>query len=252
MLDSGHRILHFERIDSTNAEARRLTQAGEAGPLWIVADEQTGGRGRLGRSWVSEPGNLYATLLFSTSAGPEAAAQVSFVAALAVHEAVSTLLPHRHTAIKWPNDVLVDGAKICGILAEVAGNAPVVLALGCGLNIAHFPEGTPYPVTSLVTEGASAAVPEVFEALDASFSRHLAIWNDGAGFGHIRKLWEQNAIGLGEAVTIHSGDQQISGLFDGLALDGALIVSLANGTHRTIHAGDVRFAAVEALRQRRA
>jgi len=250
MLASRHRVLHFERIDSTNAEALRLSGTGEQGPLWILADEQTGGRGRLGRSWVSEPGNLYATFLFTTSAGAEAAAQISFVAALAVRDTVAGMLPGRSVAIKWPNDVLVDGAKICGILVEVAANSPTVLALGCGLNVAHSPDNTSYPVTSLARGGAEAKVSGAFHALDRSLSHHLAIWNDGAGFGRIRQLWEQHAIGLGEAVTVQSGSEHITGIFRSLAPDGALILSLANGTLKTIHAGDVRFAAVEALRQR--
>ncbi len=92
-LPTGHRVVHFERIDSTNSEARRLAEAGERGPLWIWSDEQTGGRGRLGRAWVSEPGNLYVTCLFQTAAPASAAAQISFVAAIAVHELVSGLLP---------------------------------------------------------------------------------------------------------------------------------------------------------------
>src|SRR6185503_19704129 len=110
-LPAGHRLIHFERIDSTNAEARRLAESGERGPLWIWSDEQTGGRGRLGRTWVSEPGNLYVTCLFQTAAAVAAVAQVSFVAAIAVHELASDLLPKEKLFLKWPNDVLLDGAK---------------------------------------------------------------------------------------------------------------------------------------------
>ena len=149
ILDTGHPVRHFDRIDSTNLEARRLADDGERGPLWLWADEQTLGRGRLGRSWVSEPGNLYATFLFSIAEGPHAAAQVSFVAALAVHDTVVALRPGLSPAIKWPNDVLIDGAKFCGVLPEVVGANPTRIAIGCGVNIAHAPEGTPYPVTAL-------------------------------------------------------------------------------------------------------
>ena len=248
ILASGTRVLHFERIDSTNAEARRLCEAGERGPLWIRADEQTGGRGRLGRNWVSEPGNLYATRLFTTPAGPHAAAQMSLVAALAVHAVVAQLLPHRPAAIKWPNDVLVGGAKICGILAEIVGQSPTTIALGCGINIAHAPQGTPYPVTALAREGATATVETVFQKLDASLLKYMTIWSDEAGFDAIRTLWCDRAIGLGGAVTVRSGAEDTTGIFHGLAPDGALILALADGSHKTIHAGDVRFAAVEALR----
>ena len=148
-LPSGHRVLHFERIDSTNAEARRLAEAGGRGPLWIWADEQTGGRGRMGRSWVSEPGNLYATFLFAIATEQQAATQLSFVAALAVHDMAAVLRPEWDVRIKWPNDVLVEGAKFCGILAEVVGTAPTTIAIGCGVNVDHAPQGTAYKVTCL-------------------------------------------------------------------------------------------------------
>ena len=149
ILATGHPVTHFDRIDSTNLEARRLADEGERGPLWLLADEQTGGRGRLGRNWVSEPGNLYATFLIAIAEGPQAAAQVSFVAALAVHDTVTRLRPGLAARIKWPNDVLIGGAKFCGVLPEVVGTNPTRIAIGCGVNIAHAPEGTPYPVTCL-------------------------------------------------------------------------------------------------------
>ncbi len=148
-LPRGHPVIHFGRIDSTNAEARRLADQGEQGPLWLVADEQTAGRGRMGRTWVSQPGNLHATFLFSIAAGPEVAAQVSFVAALAVHDMVTALLPSLRPRIKWPNDVLIGGAKFCGVLPEIVGTSPTRIAIGCGVNVAHAPKDTPYPVTNL-------------------------------------------------------------------------------------------------------
>ena len=149
ILPTGHAVRHYERINSTNLEARRLADQGETGPLWLTAGEQTLGRGRLGRAWVSEPGNLYATFLFPTAAEQQAAAQVSFVAALAVHDMVTELRPGLSPRIKWPNDVLVGGAKFCGVLAEVVGSSPTRIAIGCGVNVAHAPQGTPYPVMAL-------------------------------------------------------------------------------------------------------
>ena len=177
ILPSGNRVVHFERIDSTNAEAQRLAAGGERGPIWLLADEQTHGRGRLGRSWVSEPGNLYATFVFSIAGGPEVAAQVSFIAALAVHDLVAALLPNSRACIKWPNDVLIGGAKICGLLAEVVAQSPVTIALGCGFNVTHAPAATPYPVTSLADHGLSTSVESVFQELDARFLNRLNIWN---------------------------------------------------------------------------
>lgn len=246
ILETGHPVRHYDRIDSTNLEARRLADEGEGGPLWLWADEQTRGRGRLGRRWVSESGNLYATFLFSIGQGPQAAAQVSFVTALAVHDMVSKLRPHLTPRIKWPNDVLIGGAKFCGVLPEVVGNAPTRIAIGCGVNIAHAPEGTPYPVTAL---GADLAVEDVLRALDRALRQRLAEWDEGRGFAAIRAAWELRALGLGQAVAATAGTKQLAGTFKGLAADGALLLEEAGGSITPIHAGEVRFAELEALRR---
>lgn len=249
ILPSGSRAVHFERIDSTNLEARRLATKGERGPLWLWADEQSGGRGRLGRAWVSEPGNLFATFMFPITAGVELAAQVSFVAALAVHDLLSALLPGARSCIKWPNDVLIGGAKICGLLAEVVAQSPVTIALGCGFNVAHAPAGSPYPVTSLAQCGLSASVESVFQELDARLRNRLNIWNQGAGFAAIRGDWQDLACGIGEAAEVVIGSRPVRGIFRGLADDGALILELPDATRRHIHGGEVRFAAIEAMRK---
>ena len=245
-----HRVIHFERIDSTNSEAHRLAQQGERGPLWLRADEQTGGRGRLGRAWVSEPGNLYATFLFPIDAGPEVAAQVSFVAALAIHDLVTALLPDVRPAIKWPNDVLIGGAKFCGLLAEVAASNPTAIAVGCGINLIHAPPDMPYPVTALARHGNIPGVESILPILDARLASRLATWNEGRGFAAIRSAWMERAAGLNGKAVAAIGEQELRGTFRGLAADGALMLELADGTHRHIHAGDVRFAAIEALRTR--
>jgi len=244
-----HRVVHFERIDSTNSEAHRLAQQGERGPLWLWADEQTAGRGRQGRSWVSEPGNLYATFLFPISAGPEVAAQVSFVAALAIHDLVTVLLPDVQPLIKWPNDVLINGAKFCGLLAEVAASNPTAIALGCGLNLTHAPPDMLYPVTALDRHGDVPAANSILQILDARLSSRLAAWNEGRGFSAIREAWIERAAGLHSKAVARIGEEELRGTFRGLAADGALILELADGTQKHIHAGDVRFAAIEALRQ---
>jgi BirA family biotin operon repressor/biotin-[acetyl-CoA-carboxylase] ligase len=180
---------------------------------------------------VSEPGNLYATFLFTIAEGPQAAAQVSFVAALAVHDTVMALRPELSPRIKWPNDVLIGGAKFCGVLPEVVGEAPTRIAIGCGVNIAHAPEGTPYPVAAL---GADLAVASVLDQLDAHLTRRLAQWDEGGG------------------VTATSGTRQINGTFTGLAADGALILAQADGSLTPIHSGEVSFAELEALRRKHA
>ena len=246
-LESGHPVTRFDQIDSTNAEARRLAELGERGPLWIWAAAQTGGRGRMGRSWVSEPGNLYATFLFSIAAGAEVAAQVSFVAALAVHDTVTALRPELAPRIKWPNDVLIDGAKFCGVLPEVLGANPTRIAIGCGVNIAHAPEGTPYPVTAV---GADLPVESVLQKLDASLSNRLRIWDEGRGFSAIRQAWSEHALGLGGEATATTGTKENRGIFSGLAADGALIMTERDGTVLHIHSGEVMFAELEHARKR--
>lgn len=240
-LPSGHRVIHFERIDSTNSEARRLAEAGERGPLWIWSDEQTVGRGRLGRTWVSEQGNLYVTCLFQTAAPAAAAAQISFVAAIAVHELASQLLPKVGFFLKWPNDILMDGAKFCGLLAEVVDTNPTRIALGCGINLAHAPSGTPYPVAAL---GSQFTPDSVLQKLAVSLWHWLEIWDEGRGFAAIRAAWLERAVGVGKEVSVNG----LTGRFEGLAEDGALLVKLADGTQKQVHAGEVRFADIEKMR----
>ena len=279
---AGIPIRHFDRIDSTNAEARRLADQGELGPLWLWADEQTGGKGRMGRHWVSEPGNLYATLLFSIAAEPHVATQVSFVAALAVHDMVSALRPDLRPLIKWPNDVLIGGAKFCGVLAEVVGTNPTRIAIGCGMNGAHAPEGTPYPVTHLSspppcgeglgvgvaqgstrgpppqplpTRGRGLGVESVLQQLAATLSNRLNLWDEGRGFPAIRQAWSERALGLGEQVTAKLGAQEIHGIFAGLAADGALILNAADGQAITMGAiqdtaNDARLMRIKTLPDR--
>ena len=243
---AGHPVLHFERIDSTNSEARRLAEQGERGPLWLVADRQDGGRGRLGRAWVSEPGNLYATLLFSITAGPEIAAQAGLVAAVAVQAAISRLRPDLAVRIKWPNDLLIGGAKFCGILSEVVGTAPTRIAIGCGINVAQAPTDTPYPATAL---GSRCTVESVFQELDSSLSNYLKIWDEGRGFEAIRAVWTAAALGIGGQVTVTIAGAATTGNFAGIAPDGALLLQTEDGARRPIHSGEVRFAALEELRQ---
>jgi BirA family transcriptional regulator, biotin operon repressor / biotin---[acetyl-CoA-carboxylase] ligase len=232
---SGHRIIRHRTIDSTNSEARRLAEQGERGPLWILADEQTAGRGRLGRDWVSTPGNFYGTFLVSISAA--AAAQLGFVAALAVREVAAALKPDQAFDLKWPNDVLMGGAKFCGILSEVISASPFVVAIGCGINLANVPSGLPYDVAAL---GAEHAPDDVLAVLDPALVAWLAVWDEGRGFPAIRAAWERHGPPLGRQLIV---DGQ-AGVFDGLAEDGALRLRLGNGAVKLIHAGDVRLGAM--------
>ncbi|TMJ41399.1 MAG: biotin--[acetyl-CoA-carboxylase] ligase [Alphaproteobacteria bacterium] len=231
------RLLHFEAIDSTNAEAHRLAKEGERGPLWIIADLQSQGRGRLGRHWVSEPGNFYATFVFTLAGSALVASQIGFVAALAIRDTALALLPRGAgpIMIKWPNDVQLAGAKFAGILPET-------VALGIGLNIAQAPEGTPYPVTSLMRHGAKATPRECLDVLDRSLSHWLAVWCEGKGFTDIRATWLSHAAGIGQEFTAVINQNEVRGRFADLGDDGAMILALADGSLKPIHSGEVRRA----------
>ncbi len=239
------RLLHFEAIDSTNAEAHRLAKEGERGPLWIAADLQSQGRGRLGRHWVSEPGNLYATFVFTLQGSALIASQIGFVAALAIRDTALGLLP-RGTGpikIKWPNDVQLAGAKFAGILPETVAQAAegrITVALGMGLNIAHAPEGTPYPVTALARHGASITPRACLDVLDRSLAHWLAQWREGQGFAEIRQNWLAHAAGLGQDFVGVVNQKEIKGRFTDLGDDGAMILVLADGSLRPIHSGEVQ------------
>ncbi len=238
-------VRRFERIDSTNAEALRLAAAGEQGPLWIRADRQDQGRGRQGRHWVSDQGNLFATLLLPTAAPLDIVPQLGFVAAVAVHDALSHLDIHA-VSLKWPNDVLLEGAKVCGILSEVAATTPVTVALGLGLNVAHAPEGMPYPVTSLAAHGLAVTADSVFEKLAASLGMWLKIWGEGRGFPSVRLAWLERCFGLNSPVTAQGPEGPLAGYFRDLGKDGALMLETPDRKRHAIHSGEVHFASMSA------
>jgi BirA family biotin operon repressor/biotin-[acetyl-CoA-carboxylase] ligase len=212
-----------------------LAASGLEEGVWLRAERQTGGRGRLGRSWVSPPGNLYASTLVRIRPNDPPAATLALVAAVALEETVSAYgsgMP----VLKWPNDVLIDGAKLSGILLERAGDAVVI---GIGVNLAHYPTDTDRRATSLAAHNV-AVVPEDFvETLAEAFARWVECWR-GQGIDTIRRRWVAHAHPTGTPLNVRLPDgEAIDGLFDGLDMEGALILRLADGTRRVIHAGDV-------------
>jgi BirA family biotin operon repressor/biotin-[acetyl-CoA-carboxylase] ligase len=242
-------ILSFEEIDSTNAEARRRAEAGEAGPLWITARRQTAGRGRRGRAWSTGTGNLAATLLLTTARPPLEAAQVAFVAALAVADAFDAWVPASLVAIKWPNDVLIDGRKASGVLIEsgALGAGRLWLAVGCGLNLNHAPADVDRPATRVADHlrGDLATVPGPDEAMATfarAFAARLGQW-EAEGFEAVARAWTARAQGLGGACVARLGAETVEGVAEGLEADGALRLRLASGELRRITAGDVFFQA---------
>lgn len=210
-----------------------LARSGTAEGLWLRAERQTGGKGRQGRAWASPEGNLYISTLVRVRPGEPSPATLALVAAVALEDAarVFGLKP----LLKWPNDLLVDGAKLSGILLERADDAVVI---GFGVNLAHHPEDLGRAATSFAAHGA-APDPEVFaETLVESFARWLSRWRDG--IAPVRERWLMRAHPKGTALTARLADgSAVDGLFDGLDAQGALILRLADGSARVIHAGDV-------------
>jgi BirA family biotin operon repressor/biotin-[acetyl-CoA-carboxylase] ligase len=242
------RTVVLQEIDSTNAEARRRAEAGETGPIWIAARRQTAGRGRRGRAWETGAGNLAATLLITTAKPPAEAAQIAFVAALAVSDLACAHVASDLVTLKWPNDVLIGGRKVAGVLVE-SGSAPATgrlwLAVGVGVNLATPPDAAERPATSLATHlqtpDARPPSPEAALAeLAASIDRWIDLW-ERLGFDPISDAWTARAHGLGRACTARLERETIEGVAEGLDGDGALRLRLTNGAIRRITAGDVFF-----------
>ncbi|HTV44543.1 MAG TPA: biotin--[acetyl-CoA-carboxylase] ligase [Stellaceae bacterium] len=246
------RLVSYDTIGSTSDEAKRLARAGA--PAWTVvwAREQTAGRGRRGRPWVSPRGNLYVSLVLRPACPPDHAARLGFAAALAVGDALADLVPGlTGLSCKWPNDVLLDGGKVAGLLlesevgqaAETAaepGNAEnfAFLVVGIGINLAAAPAGTEFPATSLAA--ARHAPPEPAVMLE-SLLRNFVIWEQRwreEGFAPIRAAWLERAAGRGEAIRVRLEHATLHGTFADLDEGGSLVLRAVDGLRR-IAAGDV-------------
>lgn len=237
------RILTFDELDSTNAEARRRAEAGEAGPLWIAARRQSAGRGRQGRAWDTGEGNLAATLLVSSDRPPAEAAQVSFVAALAVADLARRWIAPDRVKLKWPNDLLIDTAKAAGVLVESGRreDGRLWLAVGFGVNLARAPRLPDRRTLSFAEAAGWAPAPaEALSALAEAFETWSLIWRE-EGFPAIAKAWTDRAYGLGQSCIARPGSDVIEGVAEGLDGDGALRLRLSDGSVRRISAGDVFF-----------
>jgi BirA family biotin operon repressor/biotin-[acetyl-CoA-carboxylase] ligase len=228
-------VWHHDRIGSTNDEARRLVAEGAPHGTVVHADEQTAGRGRLAHTWFSPPGNLYLSILLRTGQPAARAAELSFLAALAVADTVEALLPRQTRAmLKWPNDVLVGGAKIAGILLEQIDDATIV---GIGLNVLAAPSNAAYKTTTIVANGGIASVDGARDILLDRIGRHLSVWR-ADGFIPIREEWLGRSYPVGAAIRATSAGKPVTGHFAGLDVDGALLLDTPEGRQRII-AGDV-------------
>jgi BirA family biotin operon repressor/biotin-[acetyl-CoA-carboxylase] ligase len=240
---AGVRHIAYETLGSTNAEALALARAGERAPFWVSAQSQSAGRGRRGRSWVSEPGNLYASLLLFDPAPAERVAQLSFVAALAVRDAIAQAAPAltSRLSLKWPNDVLLGGEKVAGILieGEVVRGQPVTAVVGIGINCVSHPSEAAFPATDLRAQGGDATPQSLMRHVAATTLTRLAQWDRGEGFARIRGDWLAVAPKVGEPIRVSDGNGERTGQFAGLDAGGRLLLDLADGKRQEIAAGDV-------------
>lgn len=231
-------LIQTGAVDSTNSEALRRLEAGQALPLFVVADEQTRGRGRGGKAWTSPKGNFYGTFALTADQDDGVVAQVSFVAAVALAKVMTDL--GLAPQLKWPNDILIKGAKISGILLEKHGPA---LLVGMGVNVSHHPGLVSYPSTSLNDCGIEISLDQLSAQLAHDFQTQYAIWQT-QGFGPIRAAWLQRAYGLNQTIAVRlPGQEARGGIFEGLGADGALQLRTPGGLD-SIHAGEVYFDAV--------
>ena len=236
------RLLRYDKLGSTNDEAKRLADAGAEEWTVVSAREQSAGRGRGGRSFASPPGNLYFSVILRPAGAAASAAQLGFAAALAVGETIAARLPpDRDLRYKWPNDVLVDGAKLAGILLESAAapdGALAWLVAGIGVNVESHPEGTAWPATSLAAlSTGSVDLEDLLRSIVMEFHREMTRWLN-VGFAPVRAAWLARAHELGKTVGVRLPRESFSGRFVDLDGNGVLLVETATGPRR-ISAGEI-------------
>jgi BirA family biotin operon repressor/biotin-[acetyl-CoA-carboxylase] ligase len=252
------RLLHFTETDSTNAEAMRRALAGEPTPLWVLADRQTSGRGRSGRAWASQPGNLFASLLVSTPCPPAFAGQLSLVAGVAVIDAIrkaaAPLVPPAGLRLKWPNDILIGSAKTGGILIESTtrdSGVERLAVIGIGLNLASAPDDLGRAATFLSAHGLSLSPQRALCFLAEAMDVWLRTWKDARGFAGVRSAWLERAGSIGEPLTVHTSKGLASGRFAGLDEEGALVIAGPDGKERRFSYGDVTLGSSTAAEQKK-
>lgn len=233
------RLVPLEIVDSTNDEAKRLARQGAGHGTVVWAREQTAGRGRRGRVWVSPPGNLHVSLLLDPGAPLTQAAQLGFVASAALAQALARLVPAAHVQCKWPNDVWCDGRKIAGMLLEPADVSGLVV-LGLGVDIAHAPSPALYEAVCLHDLGCDANAAMVLEAFLDAFAPLFSAWR-AEGFAPIAAAWMARGRGVDGPIEVRLESETLAGTFVGLDEDGALLLELGGGERRRVLAGDVFF-----------
>ncbi len=242
-VEAGVRLAALATVASTNSEALSRARRGERGPLWITALAQTAGRGRMDRSWTSPEGNLYASLLLSEPSPFERAPELTFVAALALRDAILAVAPALapQLAFKWPNDLLLSGEKCAGILieGEVDPGRNLIVVIGVGVNCITHPAAANFPATDLRAHGADITPRQLFQRLSATMWERITQWHRGNGFAAIRGDWLGAARGIGEEIRVGNGGSEKIGRFVGLDQSGRLVLERPGGGIEKIAAGDV-------------
>src|ERR1700722_2980494 len=235
-VSAGYRLAAFDSIGSTKAGGLSRARDGERGPIWFVTSQQTAGRGRRHRPWIAPRGNLASSVLEVIEVSPAVAATLGFAAGLALEVALQKVSveaslrsagsDHMKFSLKWPNDVLAGGQKLAGILleAEAVANDRLAVVVGIGTNVVAAPEGTPTPATSLAALGVNIGAEELFATLSDAWSEFRRLWDDGRGFGEIRRLWLERSAGLGQHVAVQTGCTAVEGTFDTLDDSGCMVI----------------------------
>jgi BirA family biotin operon repressor/biotin-[acetyl-CoA-carboxylase] ligase len=238
---AGYRLVSFDSIGSTNAEGIGRAKAGERGPLWLVSDQQTAGRGRRNRAWISPRGNLAASVLETADVTPQLAATLGFAAGVATVTALRSFFVEAE--LKWPNDVLLRGAKLVGIglEAENVGDGRMAVVTGIGINVVAAPQGVPFAAISLNEAGFALSAEQVFGRLSDAWVETYGIWDQGRGMPDLRKRWLSLAAGVGGPVAVQVGGRTVSGTFETVDDNGYLIVATSDGQRVPIASGDVFF-----------
>lgn len=247
LLDDYH-LLSYEELDSTNDEARRIAEGGGSHGAVIWAKKQSAGRGRMGRFWTSAEGNLFCSLLLAPNCDAARASQLVFVSAVAVIETLAPIINSGELACKWPNDILLDGRKIGGILLESFETADMNpgankmkrwVVAGVGINIDSCPENTEIPATYLKEAGVEIISAKI---VLSRFIHHFITTYDlwaKRGFAPIRRKWLEYAFRMGEPIQVRLPKETHTGIFEGIDTEGKLMLKPQKGKRMSISAGDV-------------
>ena len=239
-ISDGYRHLALDEVDSTNAVALDQAKRSAEGGLWVSALVQHKGKGSRGRDWVSERGNLYASLMIKMDVEPRKMATMTFAVSLAVYDSLAQIIDPKLLSLKWPNDVLLANAKVSGILLESHVIAKqTVQIIGVGINIKHNPPNTNHKATNLQANGIEIQPLDLLAILSVEMGKWLDIWHADDDFVEIRKQWLKRAGGLGEQILVKLPKSQLHGTFEDLDAHGLLVLKTADGELHKISTADI-------------